>query len=43
MILILSYATDTLDKLESVINSELENLKTCLVTNKLSLNIAKTE
>ena len=39
----LSYATDSLGELESVINSELESLKTWLVTNKLSLNIAKTE
>ena len=39
----LSYATDSPGELESVINSELESLKTWLVTNKLSLNIAKTE
>ena len=39
----LSYATDSLGELESVINSELESLKTWLVKNKLSLNIAKTE
>ena len=39
----LSYATGSPGELESVINSELESLQTWLVTNKLSLNIAKTE
>ena len=39
----LSFATDSPGELESVINSELESLKTWLVTNRLSLNIAKTE
>ena len=39
----LSYAADSPSELESVINSELESLKTWLITNKLSLNLAKTE
>ena len=39
----LSYAADSVSELQSVINSELESLKTWLITNKLSLNIAKTE
>ena len=39
----LSYAADSPSELESVIKSELESLKTWFITNKLSLNIAKTE
>ena len=38
-----SFAADSLEELQSVINFELERLKSWLVTNKLSLNIAKTE
>jgi hypothetical protein len=38
-----SFAADSLEELQSVINSELERLKSWLTTNKLSLNIAKTE
>ena len=38
-----SFAADSLEELQSVINSELERLKSWLITNKLSLNIAKTE
>ena len=32
-----------MDELQSVVNSELENLHKWLNTNKLSLNIVKTE
>ena len=39
----LSYAADSPSELESVINSEFESLKTWLITNKFSLNLAKTE
>ena len=38
-----SYAAKSMDELQSVINSELVNLHKWLNTNKLSLNIAKTE
>ena len=38
-----SYAAKSMDELQSVINSELVNLHKWLSTNKLSLNIAKTE
>ena len=38
-----SFAAGPFEKLQSVINSELERLKSWLITNKLSLNIAKTE
>ena len=38
-----SFAADSLEELQSVINSELERLKSWLITNKLSLNITKTE
>ena len=38
-----SYAAKSMDKLQSVINSELVNLHKWLNTIKLSLNIAKTE
>ena len=39
----ISYAANSMDELQSVVNSELENLHKWLNTNKLSLNIAKTE
>ena len=38
-----SYAAKSMDELQSVINSELVNLHKWLNTNKLSLNIAKTQ
>ena len=38
-----SYAAKSMDELQSVINSELVNLRKWLNPNKLSLNIAKTE
>jgi hypothetical protein len=38
-----SFAADFLEELQSVINSELERLKSWIITNKLSLNIAKTD
>ena len=37
----LGYAADSLSELKSHNNSELESLKTWLITNKLSLDIAK--
>ena len=39
----ISYAVNTLPELENVINSEFKKFKCWLQTNKLSLNIAKTE
>ena len=36
-------AANSMDELQSVVNSELENLHKWLNTNKLSLDIAKTE
>jgi hypothetical protein len=39
----ITYTSDSLDGLQNVISSELENLNSWLITNKLSLNIAKTE
>ncbi len=39
----ISYAANSMDELQSVVNSELENLHKWLNTNKLSLNIAETE
>ena len=39
----LSYAADSPSELECVINSKLKSLKTWLITNKLILNLAKTE
>ena len=39
----ISYASDSLNETQYVINSELENLSNWLMANKLSLNIAKTE
>ena len=38
-----SYAAKSMDELQNIINSELENLHKWLNTNKLSLNIAKTK
>ena len=38
-----SYASDSLDELQNVLNSELKCLHSWLITNRLSLNIAKTE
>ena len=38
-----SYASDSLDELQNVLNSELKCLHRWLITNRLSLNIAKTE
>jgi hypothetical protein len=39
----ISYATDWAEELQNVINSELKILDDWLVTNKLSLNIIKTD
>ncbi len=38
-----SYAADSVDELQNVLNSELKSLHNWLIANKLSLNIAKTE
>ena len=38
-----SYASDSLDEIQNVINSELKNLNSWLTANRLSLNITKTE
>ena len=38
-----SYASNSADELQNVINSEIKCLKSWLIANKLSLNIAKTE
>ncbi len=38
-----SYAADLVDELQNVLNSELKSLHNWLITNRLSLNIAKTE
>ena len=38
-----SYASDLLDELQNVLNSEPKCLRSWLITNRLSLNIAKTE
>ena len=38
-----SYASDSLDEIQNVINSELKNLNSWLIANRLSLNITKTE
>ena len=38
-----SYATDSLNELQKVLNSELKSLHNWLITNRISLNIAKTE
>ena len=39
----ISYSADSLEQLQNVMNSELKNLNDWLITNKLSLNTAKTE
>lgn len=39
----ISYATDSAEELQNVINSELKSLNDWLIANKLSLNIVKTE
>ena len=39
----ISYLADSLEQLQNVMNSELKNLNDWLITNELSLNIAKTE
>ena len=39
----ISYSADSLEQLQNVMNSELKNLNDWLITNKLSLNIAKAE
>ena len=38
-----SYASASLDEIQNVINSELKNLNSWLIANRLSLNITKTE
>ena len=38
-----SYASDSLDEIQNVINFELKNLNSWLIANRLSLNITKTE
>ena len=38
-----SYTSESLDEIQYVINSELKNLNSWLIANRLSLNIAKTE
>ena len=38
-----SYATDSIEELQNVINSELKSLHSWLITTRLSLNIVKTE
>ncbi len=38
-----SYAADSVDELQNVLNSELKSLHHWLIANRLSLNIAKTE
>ncbi len=38
-----SYAADSVDELQNVLNSKLKSLHNWLIANKLSLNIAKTE
>ena len=39
----ISYLANTTDELQNVINSELKKLNSWLITNRLSLNIVKTE
>ena len=39
----ISYSSDSIEQLQTVMNSELNNLNDWLITNKLSLNITKTE
>jgi len=42
-ILNITFAASTLIDLENAVNLELRNLQRWLITNRLSLNIAKTE
>ena len=39
----ISYVSDSANELQNVINTELKGLSDWLTTNKLSLNIVKTE
>lgn len=39
----ISYASNSVQELQNIINSELKRLNEWLVTNKLSLNVVKTE
>jgi hypothetical protein len=39
----ISYSANTTGELQNVINSELKKLNSWLITNRLSLNIVKTE
>ena len=39
----ISYAADSVNELQNVLDSELKSLHNWLNTNRLSLNIAKTE
>ena len=39
----ISYAADSVNELQNVLNSELKSLHNWLNTNRLSLNIAKTD
>ena len=43
MIPYISFAASTMTDLENAVNLELRNLQRWLITNRLSLNIAKTE
>ncbi len=38
-----SYAADSVDELQNVLNSDLKSLHNWLMANRLNLNIAKTE
>ena len=38
-----SYASNSVEELENIMNSALKNLYSWLTTNRLSLNIVKTE
>ena len=38
-----NYASDFLDEIQNVINSELKNIYNWLIANRLSLDIPKTE
>ena len=39
----ITFTASTMTDLENAVNLELRNLQRCLITNRLSLNIAKTE
>ena len=41
--IIITFAASTMADLENVVNSELRSLNCWLITNRLSLNVAKTE